>query len=437
MLVRSARRAIAAFASLILVVGFISLLTSPSQAATQGTIIGKITNLEGEGISVSIRAWRATGNPDRPWEEEYDSAYSSDGYDDPEPAGTFTYRLNPGTYKLSFNVSYTGQPAENDWVSKFHPEASTIDAGADVVVEAGTTQTINAQLPFAHGSVSGRVTDADGKPLSYVEVETLVADQDSEGYLESIRTVRTDNNGEYTARGLGVPMRLRFSQVNGGYVPHYYKDTTDWDSAETFNPPVGEDLVGKDAVLNWADVENQSVPFITGSLTAGSTLKTTGGDWLPAAVSKKYQWYRSSGSSKKAISRATKSSYKLTNSDLGRKITVRVIASKTGVKSATSYSRASATIKRRSKISLSGSSPKRATIKLSAKVRASGVKATGRVTFRCSWGLVSATETVTLKSQKASASLSIIPKGRHTCTATYKGTSKVASVSKSKRITVK
>ncbi len=59
------------------------------------------------------------------------------------------------------------------------------------------------------------------------------------------------------------------------------------------------------------------VPTIGGTLTVGSTLTATASGWSPSATFA-YKWYRSGST----ISGATASTYKLTSSDRGKKITV-------------------------------------------------------------------------------------------------------------------
>ena len=66
-------------------------------------------------------------------------------------------------------------------------------------------------------------------------------------------------------------------------------------------------------------------PTISGTKAVGYTLTAGVGAWSPAATSYTYQWYRSGA----AISGATASTYKLTSTDAGKTITVRV----TGVRS--------------------------------------------------------------------------------------------------------
>lgn len=66
-------------------------------------------------------------------------------------------------------------------------------------------------------------------------------------------------------------------------------------------------------------------PKVTGTRKSGHTLKVDGGDWGPGAVALSYRWYRGDS----AISGATKSRYKLTSTDKGKKISVRVRGTKT------------------------------------------------------------------------------------------------------------
>jgi hypothetical protein len=67
-------------------------------------------------------------------------------------------------------------------------------------------------------------------------------------------------------------------------------------------------------------------PAISGTAKAGYTLKATSGAWAPSAASHSFQWLRDG----KAISGATASGYKLTSSDRGKKIAVKVVARQTG-----------------------------------------------------------------------------------------------------------
>jgi hypothetical protein len=82
-------------------------------------------------------------------------------------------------------------------------------------------------------------------------------------------------------------------------------------------------------------------PTLSGSVTAGSTLTATAGTWSPGATLT-YQWYRNG----KAVSGATKSSYRTATSDGGASIKVKVTAARSGY-TTTAKTSASVTLRRR------------------------------------------------------------------------------------------
>ncbi|QXT63965.1 hypothetical protein [Tessaracoccus palaemonis] len=67
-------------------------------------------------------------------------------------------------------------------------------------------------------------------------------------------------------------------------------------------------------------------PSISGTARIGKTLKAKAGTWGPGTVTLKYQWLRGG----KAITGATKSTYKLTSKDKGAKVSVKVTGSRSG-----------------------------------------------------------------------------------------------------------
>lgn len=77
-------------------------------------------------------------------------------------------------------------------------------------------------------------------------------------------------------------------------------------------------------------------PKISGTAKVGETLKVTTGTWDPAKAELSYQWYANST----AIKDATSASYKLTDAEAGRKITVTVTGSLDGYVSLTKTSAA-------------------------------------------------------------------------------------------------
>lgn len=86
-----------------------------------------------------------------------------------------------------------------------------------------------------------------------------------------------------------------------------------------------------------------AAPRIKGTAKVGKKLKIRSkGSWAPAPASYSYQWLRNG----KAIKKATKTSYQLTKKDKGKRITVRVTASKPGVPSAAAVSKRTGKVKK-------------------------------------------------------------------------------------------
>src|SRR5699024_1056255 len=82
------------------------------------------------------------------------------------------------------------------------------------------------------------------------------------------------------------------------------------------------------------------VPTISGTVAVGNTLTAKPGTWKPAPVTLKYQWKRGGSN----ISGATAATYKVTNSDVGSKITVAVTGSKSGYTTVTKTSAATVAV---------------------------------------------------------------------------------------------
>lgn len=72
-------------------------------------------------------------------------------------------------------------------------------------------------------------------------------------------------------------------------------------------------------------VMKAATPKVSGTLAVGSTLKVSKGGWT-SSVKFAYQWLRDG----RPINKATKTSYKLTNADAGKLITVRVTGKRSG-----------------------------------------------------------------------------------------------------------
>ncbi len=83
------------------------------------------------------------------------------------------------------------------------------------------------------------------------------------------------------------------------------------------------------------------LPTISGTAKVKSTLRAKVGSWTPKPTAYAYRWLRNG----KAISGATKSSYKLTKSDRGRTVRVQVTAKKSGAASGVALSSSTKKVK--------------------------------------------------------------------------------------------
>lgn len=80
------------------------------------------------------------------------------------------------------------------------------------------------------------------------------------------------------------------------------------------------------AVVLKGIIRNGALPSIAGTRKVGYTLTAKNGTWSPSGLSYRYQWFRNG----KVISGATAKTYKLTSISRGKRISVVVVASRTG-----------------------------------------------------------------------------------------------------------
>ncbi|MEV7398051.1 carboxypeptidase-like regulatory domain-containing protein [Aeromicrobium sp. NPDC092404] len=390
------------------------------------TISGRVLDPEGRPVvSAEIVGYKSKDGVGGPWEYMGSVAYTrSPTAAEPELAGTFMAKLDPGRYRFKIEPFYEYGHLLRD---EFYGDAATIDAAASID-HARTDQTLpDIVLAHSGGSVSGRVVDSAGKPLANVRVSSGLT---RFGPSWPMAKTVTDAAGAYTIRVSSDPTTLRFVTSSAAHFEDF--------SLSELTVPVGETLLQADVQMIPKPIANTSTPKIYGSLSVGRSLKTAGGAWAPAAVTKNYRWYYLKGGRIRPIIGGTRSYLTLRKTDYGKRFRVRVTASHPGLNSKVVISRWSTALLRNSSMSLSVSSPSRGKIKLTAKVSASGAKATGKVRFSCGTSsAIFAAKTVTLRSEKASATLSTSYSTRMTCRANYHGNSTTKKTSRSKGVTVK
>ncbi|MFJ8581842.1 carboxypeptidase regulatory-like domain-containing protein [Micromonospora sp. NPDC093277] len=150
-----------------------------------GTITGRLVDRTGAPVPYAFVSAEATD-------------YSSYGYGNTGPDGSFDIQVVPGSYRVRFDVGGFTQFAYGTLDS---------DAAAVFAVTAGGTVTVNDTL-VPTGAMAGRFTDASGAPMPGVDVYV------SNGQF--FGSAQTDQDGRY---------RLDQVPVGTGYTVHFYSST--------------------------------------------------------------------------------------------------------------------------------------------------------------------------------------------------------------------
>lgn len=399
-------------------------------------VTGRVVDPDGKPLAgIHITYFEAPTNGGTSWGTLNGGDSYHDGYGNhPELEGTFDKTLDQGTYKVGFNVGASLTAGSPFWKPTFVTADALNDAAPFALVNGDERDLGDITMEYAGGSVSGRVTDIFGNPV--VGAQVVSTDVSGE-YSVPLSTV-TDGNGTYTAHVSSGPTQIVVRATTGYFANALVSGSSNPADATEFLLPPSEHITGADVVLRSGPIASTTTPTVSGTMAVGKTLRTTGGSWVPSNVTKTYQWYYLKSGTIRTISGATKSYIGLHSTDYGKRFRVRVTASYPGVASKVVTSAWSRPLLRNSSVSISGSSPSRGKVKLYATVDASGAKATGRVRFTCATpAAVFASKTVTLSSEKASATFYNLPKSKMTCRASYAGTSTIKSSSRSKTIYVK
>ena len=182
-----------------------------------------------------------------------------------------------------------------------------------------------------------------------------------------------------------------------------------------------------------------SAPAISGTKSVGKTL-TAKVSWKPAPSKLTYQWLRDG----KAISKATKSSYKLTKTDAGKKISVKVTGTKTGYTTAAKTSSKVTIAKVKSTVKVTSlksvKKGKKATLKVT--IGSAVAKPTGTVKVTVNGKTVKKTVKSSAKGKVSITLPAISKKGSYKVKASFtpsgstaKSTSKSSTVTKTLKVT--
>lgn len=204
----------------------------------------------------------------------------------------------------------------------------------DTITYAGKTVVLNS-LPYPG---DGTEPDPDATPVSLAARTPSITGTARVGAKLAAKT------GDWGQAGITFSYQwLRNgSAIKGAQAPTYTSAAADYartisvvvTGTKTGYAPAASTSLKTKAVVR--GIITAKIPKITGTARVGKTLKVSVGTWAPSGVTKTFQWYNNG----KAITKATKSSYKLPSSAKGDKITVKVTGKKTAytAKAATSKS---------------------------------------------------------------------------------------------------
>jgi hypothetical protein len=303
------------------------------------------------------------------------------GFHDPSIADVWTLAAPADLAPLtSANVTSSGPTGANGWVRG--PATVTVNAADD----SGIAPTLEVDAGAGWGAYTAPVTvTAQGTTtIGYRATDAnshVTARKDATVKLDSIApttTALTEVSAEVASLDHATVTFTATDATSGVAATRYRIDGGSWATAsaepisiEGFGEHLVEyystDVAGNVGLIERAEVSIDDVdgvaalvaPVVSGTAKFGKTLSTTTGLWNTTGLTFSYQWLRNGIE----ISNATASSYVVRSNDGGKKVSVRVTATKTGLAAGVAVSNSTATVP---KVTLLKNT-KRATITGSAK----------------------------------------------------------------------
>ncbi|WP_182378633.1 carboxypeptidase regulatory-like domain-containing protein [Nocardioides sp. WS12] len=340
--------------------------------------------------------------------------------------------LTAGSYQLQYE-RLSGWSSELPYSPQWYLNSRSSGSSTPVSVTpdaAGADRDVTLQQ---WGAISGHLTNDAGTAVENPYFGALDVDM-----YDSEPRVMDSEPGTYT---LALPPGKHHVSYGGvtddgdtSYIQEFWKDSSSIIGSTPVVVVGGVVKSGFDVQLT-TQLQNKTVPKITGTPVVGKTLSASTGTWnLMADNQYKVEWLR--GSTPVAIGTL----YKLTAADAGKKLTARVTAThvdRNGDLTGTALSAATATVKRPSVTSFTGTSPASRKVRLVIAVTGTGLTNPGGTvaikrgtrTIRSGVAVVNGRVTVTLTSQ---------PAGSQRYQVVYSGTAVVrASTSVVRTITVR
>ncbi len=322
----------------------IMLIAGPAEAAKPTRIKGSVTNENGDGLAGIVVTTLADPSGTGQWVAVDDAVTGSGG-------GYNVGKLDDGVYRVRFDDP-TGA-----YATEFYNDAARIESATPVDLTNGGMPTLMPAKLAGAAHVIGTVTGSDAEGVAGAEVTAYVRQGAA---WNSFRTVVAGSDGTYDLGGLSAgEYTLGFRDPVSG-VTEYWNDRAtiaDADpvtvpSTERYDvslatpvttptptptltptpttadpaPVVAPVVVTAPTTAAAAAVAVIKRPRIRGLVKVGKRLRVTTGTWNPTTVERKVQWLANG----KKIKNATKNRLRLTSKLVGKRISVRVVASATG-----------------------------------------------------------------------------------------------------------
>lgn len=192
------------------------------------TITGRVTDAVGRPVrDVRVLAYDAASPG---------GIYRYSTYSDKH--GRFDLRPIAGEYVLKF------EDERGDYATEWYDDKPTAEGAAVIDHDGQEVVDIGEVRLSQGGSISGRVTDPAGAPLSSVGVELFDEAGDYRG------NVRTDRAGRYSLPRLSVgSYAVSFYDYSDQFLPEFWNDAPNLESSTKIVVGRDQDVTGRDVVL--------------------------------------------------------------------------------------------------------------------------------------------------------------------------------------------
>jgi hypothetical protein len=162
------------------------------------------------------------------------------------------------------------------YAAEYYENAKEWDAVTPISVTNGVTTTGITVVLDGASVLTGTVTLSDMTPLAGIRVSML---RENAGIWQTVRTVTTDINGNYSVNGLiAGDYRLYFVDHNGVYGSEYYEDKADFNSATIVSVATNVTVGNINAVLG---EKNPVLPVLPNNVMNGCGISIDeNGQWV-------------------------------------------------------------------------------------------------------------------------------------------------------------